>query len=178
MRRAFSFFALAVAALAFTCSFSAAEEMETSAIPAPVQKSLYERLGGEPAITAVVADFVGRAAADPAVNFTRKGTGKEWEATPENVELLKKRLVQFIGLATGGPQTYEGDDMRSAHTGMKITDAEFNAIAGDLKASLDVFSVPAQEQQELLTIVGSTRKDIVELEEAPEPQAPAETTSY
>src|SRR5207248_6444897 len=92
-------------------------------------KSLYERLGGEPAITAVVDDFVGRAAADPKVNFTRKGTAMEWQATPENVSRVKVRLVQFISKTAGGPQKYEGRDMKSVHQAMKITTEAVNAIA-------------------------------------------------
>jgi len=126
-------------------------------------KTLYDRLGGETAIRAVVDDFVPRAAADEKVNFTRKGTaGREWQATPENVEKFKERLVQFIGVATGGPQKYEGQDMGTAHKGMKITDAEFDALANDLKLSLDKRNVPQKEQKELLEIVGSTRGVIVE----------------
>lgn len=127
------------------------------------EKSLYERLGGEPAVTAVVDDFVGRAAGDPAVNFTRKGTDAEFNATPEAVAHLKKMLVQFVSMATGGPKQYDGRSMKSAHRNMKVTDAEFNAIAGDLKATLVKFNVPEKEMNELLTIVGSTRKDIVEM---------------
>jgi hemoglobin len=126
-------------------------------------KTLYERLGGEPAIRAVVDDFVARSAPDPQVNFTRKGTGKEWNATPENVQKVKDGLVRFIAQVVGGPQNYEGRDMKNLHRGMKITNAEFNALAAHLKASLDKFKVPAQEQSELLTAVEGTRKDIVEL---------------
>ena len=59
-------------------------------------KSLYDRLGGDKAITAVVSDFVDRAAGDPAVNFTRKGHPNQWDATPENVAKLKKHLTQFV----------------------------------------------------------------------------------
>jgi hemoglobin len=126
------------------------------------KKTLWERLGGEPAVTAVIDDFVGRAASNPKVNFTRKGTPNEWQATPENVALLKKRLVQFVSMASGGPLKYQGQSMKNAHTGMKITNAEFDALAADLKASLDKFKVPDDLQQELLQAVGSTRKDIVE----------------
>lgn len=125
-------------------------------------KSLYQRLGGEKAVEAVVDDFIGRAAKNPKVNFVRKGTPAEWKATPENLATLRKHLIQFVSLATGGPKTYEGRDMKVAHKGMDITDEEFNALAGDLKATLEKFNVPAAEQSELLTIVGSTRKDIVE----------------
>jgi hemoglobin len=135
----------------------------TSNAPAPEQKSLYERLGGEASISAVVDDFVNRAAADPAVNFTRANVpgAPKWDPTPENVALLKTRITQFVCMATGGPQKYEGKSMKDAHAGMKITDAEFNAIAADLTASLNKFNVPQQEQNELLAIVGTTRGDIV-----------------
>ena len=126
-----------------------------------MQKTLYERLGGEPAVTAVVEDFVGRAASDPKVNFTRKGTAYEWEASPANVAKLKKRLVQFIAMASGGPKMYEGRDMKGVHKGMMITSAEFDALAGDLAASLDKFKVPMREKEELLKVVGSTKGDIV-----------------
>ena len=109
--------------------------------PPPTPKSLYERLGGEGAIKAVVDEFVGRAAGNPKVNFTRKGTDREWEATPANVLALKNGLVNLIGQLTGGPQKYTGKDMKTVHTGMKITDAEFNALAGDLVGALDKFKV-------------------------------------
>jgi hemoglobin len=139
--------------------------MAAAAVPAPPKEKvapLYDRLGGEAAIKAVVDDFVGRAAGDPKVNFTRKGI-KEWEASEANVAKLKKHLVALIGAVTGGPQKYEGRDMKSLHAGMKITTAEFNALAGDLKATLDKFKVPAKEQDELLKIIGSTAADIVEV---------------
>lgn len=123
--------------------------------------SLYTRLGGEPAIRKVVDDFVQLAAADPQVNFTRKGHPNEWEATPENIRALKERLVEFIGMATGGPQKYTGADMVSSHTGMNITEAEFNAAAADLQRALEKNNVPKPLQDELLTVVATTKKDIV-----------------
>ena len=123
--------------------------------------TLWHRLGGETAVRAVVHDFVGRGAANPKVNFTRKGHPNEWEVTEQSVARLEQRLVEFIGMATGGPQKYTGRDMATSHAGMRITNAEFDALAGDLKATLDEFKVPQKEQDELLQIVGGTRKDIV-----------------
>jgi hemoglobin len=124
--------------------------------------SLYTRLGGEPAITAVIDEFVGRAAGNPAVNFTRKGTPAEWAATPENVAKLKKSLVELVGQLTGGPQKYTGRDMKAVHKGMMISDAEFNALAGDLVATLDKFKVAPADRDELVKMVAKTRDDIVE----------------
>jgi hemoglobin len=158
----------AVGGLSFALAIVGCESAESTAKPA-IDKTkmalgntpLYERLGGEPAITAVVDDFVARSAANPAVNFTRKDTPKEWQATPENVDHLKKMLVQMICQEAGGPHKYKGRDMGNVHTGMDITAAEFDALAADLKASLDKFRVPPREQDELLAIVGGTRGAIV-----------------
>ena len=128
----------------------------------PKATSLYARLGGESAIRAVVNEFVASASADPKVNFTRQGTGHEWNATPENVQQLKERLVQFIGEATGGPQVYKGQSMDVVHHGMKITNAEFDAAAADLKAAMEKLNVPVREQNELMKIISGTRAAIVE----------------
>jgi hemoglobin len=111
-------------------------------------RSLYDRLGGESAIRTVVDDFVARAAADEKVNFARKGVaGHEWQPTPENVQKVKDRLFQFVCVATGGPQKYEGQDMGTVHKGMQITDAQFDAIADDLQQSLDALKVPGASKR-------------------------------
>jgi hemoglobin len=134
---------------------------------------LFDRLGGEKGVAAIVDDFVSRALADPRVNWERKGIerggvlgigGKpvEWDASEANVAQLKKHLVQFIAVATGGRAHYDGRDMKVAHAGMKITNAEFDAALGDLKVSLDRLGVAIDEQKELLAIVESTRPQIVE----------------
>jgi hemoglobin len=75
---------------------------------------------------------------------------------------LKKHLAQFISLATGGPPEYAGREMKQTHQGMKISNAEFDASVGDLKVTLDKFSVATTEQKELLSIIESTRTQIVE----------------
>jgi hemoglobin len=128
-------------------------------------KTLWERLGGEPNVTKVVDDFVKAAAADPKVNFTRKGTDKEWKATPENMTALKKHVVEFFSAATGGPLKYTGPDMKSLHKGMKITDAEFDAAAGHLKKALEDNGAKPADVKAVMDAVGGTRKDIVEAKE-------------
>jgi hemoglobin len=128
---------------------------------AGAQQSLYDRLGGETAIASVVDSMVAYAAADTALNFSRAGTANAWEATPENVALLKTRLVQFVGQATGGPQAYEGEDMGTVHAGMEITNEEFDRLGTHLQTALDAHGVPAAEQDELMAIVETTRTAIV-----------------
>jgi hemoglobin len=129
--------------------------------PQEPQKTLYDRIGGEPTIVAVIDDLVARAAADPKVNFTRTGTPRPWQATPENLARLKTRLIQFLGTATGGPQRYEGEDMRTAHRGMRISQGEFAAFAKHLQASLEQAGVKEKERKELVDILESTRGTIV-----------------
>ena len=110
--------------------------------------TLHERLGGEAGIQRIVADFVDRAIADPRANWERKGRkaggvlglgsrSAHWKPTEEHVARLEKHLSQFIAVATGGPTQYDGRGMDAVHSGMKITNAEFDASIGALKASLD-----------------------------------------
>jgi hemoglobin len=117
-----------------------------------MQKSLYDRLGGKGAITAVVDDFVGNVAGDKRINGYFAKT---------NVPHLKAELVDQICAATGGPCTYTGKDMKTAHKGMGISDADFNALVEDLVKSLNKFNVPAKEQNELLGILGPLKPQIV-----------------
>ena len=123
--------------------------------PAPMAAkpaSLYDRLGGKPAITAVVDDFVANVAADDRINGRFGKT---------DIPKLKRNLVDQVCNATGGPCTYTGKDMKTAHTGMRIQEAEFNALVEDLIKSLNKFKVGKQEQGELLSALGSMKGDIV-----------------
>lgn len=120
---------------------------------AAVEKSLYDRLGGKTAITAVVDDFVGRVAADTRIN------GKFANA---NIPRLKSMLVDQICQASGGPCTYTGRDMKSTHAGMGVSSSDFDALVGDLVATLNKFKVPEREKNELLGALGPMKSDIVE----------------
>lgn len=116
-------------------------------------KPLYERLGGKPAIQAVVDDFVGNVAADSRINGFFANT---------NIPHLKKMLVDQICEASGGPCKYTGKSMKQAHAGMGITEAHFNALVEDLVKSLNKFNVPEREQKELLGALAAMKGDIVE----------------
>jgi hemoglobin len=140
------------------------------AAQATTKLSLYERLGGEKGLIDIVDDFTPRILQDPRVDWERHGSRHhflkttrtiEWRPTPENVALLKKHLVQFLALATGGPSHYEGKEIKASHANMKISNPEFDASLGDIKASLDKLQIPNKEQKELLAIIESTRPQIV-----------------
>ena len=132
--------------------------------------TLFERLGGEQGVRAIVDDMAERVIADPRVNFERKdvdqgwlaGEYKAWKPTPEHVEAFKRRMVEFISVAAGGPAEYTGREMESVHKGMRITNNEFDAMVGDIKASMDRLGIGAREKKDLLAIIETTRKQIVE----------------
>jgi hemoglobin len=126
--------------------------MESSSGGRAADMSLYERLGGKPAITAVVDDFVGRVAADNRIN------GKFANA---NIPRLKTMLVDQICEASGGPCQYSGRDMKTAHAGMQITGGEFDALVEDLVATLDKYKVGDREKKDLLGALGPMKGDIV-----------------
>ena len=120
----------------------------------PTQQSLYDRLGGKPAITAVIDQFVANVAGDNRINGRFATT---------DIPRLKNNLVDQVCMASGGPCTYKGRDMKTTHTGMKISNGDFDALVEDLVKALDTFKVPAREKGELLALLSPMRKDIVEM---------------
>jgi len=131
--------------------------MSCAATESPAEKmtpSLYDRLGGKPAITAVVDAFVGNVANDSRINGRFATT---------DIPQLKRHLVDQVCSASGGPCIYSGRDMKTTHAGMRISTAEFTALMQDLVAALNTFSVPDREQKELLGLLGPMQSDIVEI---------------
>jgi hemoglobin len=122
---------------------------------APSTPSLYRRLGGREGIALVVGDFAANMAADPRVNARFKNL------KPPEVEKFKSNLADQICEASGGPCSYLGKDMKAAHAGMKITEAEWTATVENLVKALDKNNVNAQAKQELLGALGPMKKDIV-----------------
>jgi hemoglobin len=116
------------------------------------KRSLYDRLGGYNAIVAVVDDFVGNVAADKRIN-------KFFAKT--DVPRLKRRLVEQLCQASGGPCIYLGRDMKTAHAGMGVRNKDFDALVQDLVKSLNKFKVPKAEQKEIASVLLPMRKDIV-----------------
>ena len=119
-----------------------------------MEKTLYERLGGLDAITAVVESFRDTVAADDRINLKFART---------DLARLRKMLIDQVCEATGGPCHYNGRGMKEAHAGMKVTNGEFNALVEDLVATLSQSKVPKAEQDELLAILGSLKSEIVEV---------------
>jgi len=115
------------------------------------EATLYQRLGGQAAIAAVVDDTIARISADPRINerFRNSDTLR-----------LKNGLVELLCDRTGGPCTYRGRSMADAHEGMNIRDDEFDALVDDLVQALDKHRVAAREKSELLALLGRMRNAI------------------
>ena len=130
----------------------------TPALAQPKEKSLYDRLGGKEAIKAVVDEFVARAAADKRIARFFAPTASD----PARLAKFKGNLVDQICEAGGGPCKYTGKDMKSAHAGLGISGADFDALVEDLVGALDKFKVGAREKDQLLGVLGPMKSDIVE----------------
>jgi hemoglobin len=120
------------------------------------EKSLYERVGGYNALAAVVDDFVGRLVADK--QFERFFAGHSIDSRKH----IRQHILDQFCAATGGPCVYTGRDMKTSHAGLGITEADWDAAAKHLAASLDKFKVAEREKNEILAFVTSLKKDIVE----------------
>ena len=79
----------------------------------------------------------------------------------EGLKRIRQHIVDFLCQATGGPCAYHGQEMKTAHTGLGITEQDWQASVNDLNATLDKFKVPAQEKSEVLAAVSGTKGDIV-----------------
>lgn len=123
------------------------------------QKSLYDRLGGAEGISALVDDIVDNHMSNPGIK-TRFLSMKD---DPEKMAKAKKHTRQFLGMGTGGPETYEGLDMPTAHRGMNVSEAEYMHVLDDILAALDKNNVGQQEKNEVLAISYSLKEQIVRL---------------
>jgi hemoglobin len=123
---------------------------------APSDKPLFERLGGLDAISAVVDQFLANVVADARINARFANA---------DAKHLRQMLIDQICDATGGGPIvgckYTGKTMVEVHTGMQITDDEFNALVDDLVKALDQLKVPAKEKGELLSALGGMKPDVV-----------------
>jgi hemoglobin len=121
------------------------------------EQSLYQRLGGYDAIAAATDDLLGRLQADPRIKDFWKG------ASADNRRKARQLIVDFMTEAAGGPAFYVGRDMKKAHEGMRISEADWTVFMEHSEATLDHFGVPAREREEVLGFFTSLKAEIVEV---------------
>lgn len=120
-------------------------------------KSLYDRLGGYDAITAVCNDLMLRLMSDVQL-------GRFWEHRGDDgLAREKQLLIDFLCAAAGGPLYYRGRGMKLTHVGMGLSDSDWERFIDHLNATLEKFNVPDEGMQDVLAFVESTRADMVEL---------------
>ena len=143
-------------ATVFALVLSVLLTMSATAMAATQEKSLYERVGGYNALAAVVDDFIVRLVSDK--QFEKFFIGQ----SNDSKKRIRQHILDQFCAATGGPCVYMGREMKTSHAGLGITNAEWDAAAKHLVASLDKFKVPEKEKGEILAFVTSLKKDIVE----------------
>jgi len=147
--------ALATLALAACGGKGKAQDPATvGAVTAASDKTLYVRLGGTGAITAVVAEFMEITAADPRIDMFFMNM---------DAARVAQMMVDQICAGTGGPCEYTGRPMKELHTGMRIRPEHFEAFMDNLARTLDKVGVAEPERSELITIFRSMQADIVNL---------------
>ena len=121
-------------------------------------RSLYDRLGGSPAVHAVANGLVDRILMDARVN--------KWFAhaasSPDNTAAYKSQAVRFRLSGHRRSLPVSGRDMVAAHRGRAVTGEAFDAVVEDLVAVLRTLKVPEKEKGELLQLLGPLKTSIVQ----------------
>lgn len=121
----------------------------------PSKPTLYQRMGGYDVIAGVVDDFIKQLGEDPA--FKRFGGGRSHGSLVRTRQLVVDQLCNL----TGGPCIYFGRDMKDAHEGLEITQAEWDSSIEKFKVALKDHKVAEPEQEEFIAIIQKFRPDIV-----------------
>lgn len=119
--------------------------------------SLYERLGRSSGIERIVDEVVSRHLGNPVI----LARFRPYLDQPDKLQLVKTRLAQFLEMGSGGPQRYDGRDMRSAHTGMNISPAEYMAAVDDIVAALEHLGIDEHTRKDVLAIAWSLKGEII-----------------
>lgn len=120
------------------------------------EKTLYERLGGYDAISAVTQNLLPRLIADVQL-------GRFWENRGEDgIAREKQLLIDFLCANAGGPMVYTGRDNSLSHKGMGISADDWGCFMGHLTETLNHFNLPDTEKNDVLAFIETTRADIVE----------------
>lgn len=132
--------------LGLACTLQAAEG---------TTKSLYERLGGYDALSAVANDLLPRLRGD-------KQLGRFWaHRGMDGIQREKQLLIDFLSAKSGGPMYYTGRNMVLTHVGMNISQSDWDIFLGHLNATLAKFKVPQKEKSDVLGFIGSLKTTMV-----------------
>jgi hemoglobin len=147
MKKQFTFL---FAILILTCT--------TSAQTAPPEaKTLFERLGGTPGITAIVDDVIEAHMNNPAIN----ARFKPYQDQPERFAKIRQHTIDFFSAGSGGPVEYNGRDMLTTHQGMNISAAEYMHVMDDIMGVLEKHNIDDESKKDVLAILWSLKETII-----------------
>ena len=114
--------------------------------------TLYDSLGGAPGVSAISAELIDRAAADPVLGRSFKDS---------NLKRVKEHLAEQICRLAGGGCTYTGDDMRTVHAGHDITGGEFYGLVDMLTDIMKEHGIALADRNRLLALLAPMKRDVV-----------------
>ena len=127
-----------------------------TSLNSPPEETLYRRLGGYDVIAAVIDEFLSRFRSDP--RLVRFGGGRSLDSRQRTRQLIVEQICSLAG----GPCVYIGRDMKTAHAGLGITEAEWQANMQYASAALEKYGVALREKEEFLAIFQKYKDEIVE----------------
>jgi hemoglobin len=120
--------------------------------PAFAEKTLYQRLGGQPGVTQIVHESVALWLADDRVKDDFDNI---------NLDRLRSRLADQICQLANGPCVYHGHSMKASHVGLELNQAKFNAVAEDVQTAMEHVGIPYWTQNQLMALLAPMQRDIV-----------------
>jgi hemoglobin len=133
-------------------TYAFADDASRTTFNAARENSLYQKLGGQAALNAVVDAFYVKVLADARIKH---------HFADVNMDKQAKRQKAFLAAAFGGPVAWTGKDMRKAHIDLKLTEADFNAVAENLVATLKDFKVKQELIDQVVAIALSVKNDVL-----------------
>jgi hemoglobin len=121
---------------------------------APTNDELYKAFGEKNGISQLMDDFVNRVVQDPRIGVQFKDT---------KLPGLKAKLTDQVCQLTGGPCSYKGADMKSAHAAMDISKGDFNALVENLQSAMEALGIPFTQQNRLLALLAPMHRDVITL---------------
>lgn len=116
------------------------------------RKPLYDELGGQPGIETLVDAVIVATRADPRISELFSETEDAY---------FRERLVEQICELADGPCTYTGLPMPDAHSGMDISEREFNAFVEDAERAMQQVGLPLAVQNRLLARLARMRAEVI-----------------
>jgi len=120
-----------------------------------LEETLFDKLGGEPAVNAAVDIFYRKVLSDYRINRYFDNTDMEQQAAKQKA---------FLTMAFGGPNNYTGTDMRTAHARLVklgLDNSHFDAVMEHLRATLEELKAPEELILQVEAIAESTRQDVL-----------------